>query len=144
MPEKDDLEHLLDQIHDLIRMAQEKQPEELEGQDVPLNLEQKLGQLERNIEKFQELNKDILSQKNLTEEHVDDIQQNLQDIHPKDRLLIEYAGRIATKIKEAQKNLESVIEETKSTRDIEPRKPKEGSRRSKFKRVGGQKNWKPL
>lgn len=143
MPDKDDLEHLLDQINDLVRMAQEKQPEELEGEVPPL-LEEKLNKLELQVEKFQEMNQQYIASKKLSDLHLQDIKEELHKLHPRDRWLIEYAGRLTSQIKEARNNLEAAIEETRKTRDIEARKPKEGSRRSKFKRVGGQKNWKPL
>lgn len=143
----DPMEHLLEQLSNLMKFAQKNASKPLKKNNTA-NLQRQLELLEDLIAKFNETtNKELLAA-GVTDEELKKKLDNPEQIPPKVRRFLERSVRLqidATLMRDALKVAitRAALGLTEPTTEAEKKKRIQ-KRKKKFKRMGGDTNWKPL
>lgn len=137
MDEKNELERLLDQIAQLVQLAQGKPTG-----NFPKDIEERLKQIERKVTLLNIANTAFLQTVDLNEDQVKNILASLEGLPDKERHLLERSKKLKGAVDDIQKNLKIATALAKEEEGKEAKK--RVARKKKFRSMGGQKGWKPL
>lgn len=145
-------EELMHQVNDLLQLVADNIDKPLNAK-LPNDIESKLGALERQVETFRRMGKAYMAQLGVTDEDVEAILRQTEEGPGKENKKInDRTIQLKKEIECKMALLETVgsVEVRAPTQDIsisEQKQQKSQSstvRKNLFKRVGGNKNWRPL
>lgn len=151
-------DHMFDQIEQLLKFIKEHGTTPADDAKIPPDIEQRLENLRKNVANFAKLSEDIVSLSGVSEEEMkmrlsgvsDEVPPPAQKLIDRSKAIKAEAEQMNDKLERALKHI-PVKDRMLSITGDEPKEAKPMSdkeyakkRRSKFKRFGGDKNWKPL
>lgn len=148
---KDPLEDLYDKIEDLLLFAESKSGQHIDPSKIPRDIEQRLKNLRQNVQAFKALTNQLIANSGATQEEIEARKAgNHEGLAPDNQYLLKKGDELirrAKSLKEGLKitdnaQLEPQPEQTLPQPEHPPLSPRK--RKSKFKRFGSDKNWKPL
>ena len=149
---------MFDQIEQLLKFIKEHGTTPADDAKIPPDIEQRLENLRKNVANFAKLSEDIVSLSGVSEEEMkmrlsgvsDEVPPPAQKLIDRSKAIKAEAEQMNDKLERALKHI-PVKDRMLSITGDEPKEAKPMSdkeyakkRRSKFKRFGGDKNWKPL
>ena len=158
MNKENPFDHLFDQINNLLSFIRERghiQPKEVK---IPDNVEKQLESLRLKVMNFAKLSEEIVRLSGISEEELKKRLQGISDeVPPSTKKMIERSNSIKSEMEQMNDKLEATLKhvplkdrwlaaqvdgapESKLLNDNDYQK----KRRGKFKRFGGDQNWKPL
>lgn len=142
MSTSDPLDLLLDQISDLLAIAQENKGEAIKGK-VDSDIEQQLEFLEQKVEFFRKVTDEAIKMSGVNEEQLQkDIDNSLDNPSTKKQKMVARAGQLKTQMQSLEKEYELRGRMAK----LQKKRVKSNTgkkRKRKFKKLGGQ-GWLPL
>lgn len=152
MDENNPFEDVFHQINDLLQMIADNADKPLKHK-IPMDIEAKIGKLERQVEEFKKASKAYISQLGITDEDMNEYLKKVAQASSKNtRKIFERTEKLKEQIEKKKAFLEGQSkQETRApTEDIsiseqkhlEKRTPT--ARKSLFKRIGGNNKWRPL
>jgi hypothetical protein len=151
MNENHPFENMYEKIEELIRFAKEKALQPIDSLKIPLDINERLEKIERDIEKFHHLTKDIVNLSGVSKEEIESrLSGRSEEISDEGSYLLKKGHKLRQEVEALQESLGKPVEsEPKQAAASVPAKPADEKksrqkRKSKFKRFGSDKNWKPL
>ncbi len=141
MSTPDPLDLLLDQISDLLAVAQENKGEAIKGK-VDKDIEQQLDFLEQKVEFFRKVTDEAIKMSGVNEEELEkNIKESVEDPQRKNQKMVARAERLKTQMQ----MLEKEYEQRGKLAKLQKKRVKATGkkRKKKFKKLGGQ-GWLPL
>jgi len=145
---------LLDEIGKILAIAQTKQLISDDELQLPEDLDKRLEELRKKIDKFVKVSDDIVRLSDVSKEEMKMRLEGLStEIPPQGKRLIQRSKELHAKAQDFSEKLNASLRGTSTNTgnmraapqapsDDKPRH--ETKRKSKFKRFGSDKNWKPL
>lgn len=132
-PNPDPLRQFFDQVDNILAMVHAKKSQPIK--DLPEGIEEKLRQIEKEVQLLCNTNKEIFKDAQPPAEKL--------PVDDKDKRLLEYAERLEKEVAALQR--EYTIKAT-AAKQQEKKQGKAGERerKKKFNQFGGRKDWKPL
>lgn len=147
---KNPFDFLFDELSKLLAMVQNKQLIS-DDEAIPPDVEKRLEELRKKIDKFVKLSDDIVRLSGVSSEEIKmRISGVSEEVPPDGKRLIQRSKEVHHEAQKVSEKLEGELryvplnEKKISAAPEAPEKTREGKRRSKFKRFGSDKNWKPL
>lgn len=147
MKEKTLMERLLDQINDLMALAQVSFTKEINSEISPQEIQDKLSELEKQIDAMDKINNSLISQAGLTEADLQPMMKKVPDtVPPADRKLMEKINLMKQEALSIKRELGNAIDINKHKKAVLGKEGKRAGdvRKKKFKALGGKKDWLPL
>ncbi|MBS0654593.1 MAG: hypothetical protein JSR46_02350 [Verrucomicrobia bacterium] len=143
-----ELAQLLQQIQDLVKFSLECENKTLSPKMPYIEVYKQLLQIRMNIAAYQENYKQQLSRLGLTVDDVKPTPEEIAQLKPKDKKILETIQALSKTCQEAKDRVYQSLQENKATLntvtdDLKDTEMKSIRRRSKFKGVGGKKGWIP-
>ncbi len=145
--EEPNLKYIVQQLEDLVRFVVESEGKELNPNISIFEIHAKLALLKKQMDQFQKFCNERLRATGLSPEALIQNKEQLEGIGSQQRILLERIEKMTKKCEVAREEIYQSLQENKEAlkQMHEEQKVKEGkgSRKSKFKGVGGKKNWLP-
>lgn len=163
MPAQNPLEELLVQFKKLLKYVEEKVDVQSDQLNIPEDIEERLKKLQTQIDQYKRLGQDVVALSGVSQEEMKMRLQGVsKEISPEGKELMNKVHLLKSETDNVKKKIEKKLKEAdlkvKQTEDFsqwdsstvvqkeeeltEDQKAKK--RKSKFKRFGSDKNWKPL
>lgn len=157
MVEKNPFDDLYDKIGYLLTYVKTHSLVEIEEGKIPRDIEQRLDKLQRKLENFNKISEEIIRLSGVSDEELKKRLNGTSEEIPEDgQELIQRGQELKTEAEVVSDKLEKAMQALSLTDSYTalPEMPKEEKilddkeyikkRRSKFRRFGGDNNWKPL
>lgn len=146
MPDKDPLEDLYDKVEELLRFAKEKAGQPIDPAKIPPDAKERLKKIHEDLAKFNTATNRLMQLTGTTEEEVKQrIEGNHEGLTDDTKYLLNKGDQLLDEAHELKRSsapsADVPLTESKS-KPSEPLSPRR--RKGKFKRFGGDANWKPL
>lgn len=149
------LERLLEEVVDLLQFTVENADKPIKPGRLPRDIFAKIEKLESQVQTFCDLNDSLIAKFNKdTSFYIDpnpSTEEKMENLTKQEQRVIERTKMLTKLIEEKKEFLRSWEEQFKDKGEspVEPPKIEDTknpiiSRKKQFKRVGGNKNWKPL
>jgi len=146
MNENNPIEDLLHQINDLLQIVADKSDKPL-SEEIPRDIDSKLTRLEKQMEVFRKATKAEMAQLGISDEEMENLIQRNVRLSSVQTEILNRTEKLKAEVEEKKKFLESLPQpEAQAPLDdfSMSEKKASSSRKSLFKRIGGNKNWRPL
>lgn len=149
---KNPFDFLLDEINKFLKMSQSKHLISDDEVRLPEDIEKRFDEIRKKVNQFVKVSDDIVRLSGVSEEEIKKRLEGVsQELSPDGKKLIQHskeihneAQKISEQLEGGLKNVSLSEKKISAAPEAPPEKTREGKRRSKFKRFGSDKNWKPL
>ncbi len=143
-----DIYTIVAQLEDLVRFSMECEEKELKPDVSFVEVHKKLMQIQRDIQAFQENSRIFLQQFNLKPEDFRPTPEQIEQLNPRDRKLLERIQSLQNTCQvERDKLYESMQASPETLKQVKNELKDKGKekfrRKSKFKGMGGKEGWLP-